>query len=80
MSPEQERFRRAWFSMDREARRRTDRPVLVHGRQSDSSVDPSQLASLESGDSRINLRDPVTGNFWFLLDYSTVDGPDIVAP
>jgi hypothetical protein len=76
MSPEQEEIRRRWFSMDRRVRRETDRPVLIHGRQSDATTDPPYLYTLQS----YKMRDPATDEMYFVLGYSQLGGPDVMRP
>jgi hypothetical protein len=65
--------------LDQRARRERQnsvRPVLVQGRRAESQVDPTELPVRET----LRLRDPDTGEFWFVVGYSTIGGPDVVAP
>lgn len=76
MSPEKERWQRGWNRQAREERRTSIRPALVHGRRIEAEIDVTQLPISES----IQLRDPESGECFFVIGYSQIDGPDIVAP
>lgn len=53
----------------------TFRPIITRSRHTDSNIDWAALP-VES----VNLVDPETGKFWFVVGVSTVGGGDRVRP
>lgn len=76
MSAERDEYLRAWAERARLERRASIRPVLIHGKNADNATDITQLRENDA----LYLRDPDTGEAFFTLDYSALDGPDVLAP
>lgn len=75
MSVESDRFKRGLEIWAERERQRTFRPAVMQGRRTESNVDPSQLPVY----GHEQLRDPGTGNLFFVIGYSLIDGPDVLA-
>ena len=69
--------------MTREARRAAGRhplfPTVSQAQTSLGGLEDSFLALPEDIEGLQEVQDPVTGAFWFMVDFSPVDGADPVA-